>query len=82
MATIDLSQMPIRTVNEVIKGYGAAHQSIRILNPDAKHYIEVVNHTSESPFDENDLNVLRVATRLVALALERIEELTLAMEDK
>ncbi len=41
MATIDLSKMPIKTANEVIKGYGAIHQDIRIVNPDAKHYIAV-----------------------------------------
>jgi glutamate synthase (NADPH) large chain len=41
MATIDLSSMTIRTANEVIKGYGATYQSVRILNPDAKHYIAV-----------------------------------------
>jgi transcriptional regulator with GAF, ATPase, and Fis domain len=44
--------------------------------------IEVVNHTTDSSFDENDLNVLRVATRLVGLALERVEEITLALENK
>jgi glutamate synthase domain-containing protein 2 len=41
MATIDLSSMPIKTANEVIKGYGAIHQDITILNPDAKHYLAV-----------------------------------------
>jgi len=41
MATIDLSSMSIRTANEVIKGYGATYESVRILNPDAKHYIAV-----------------------------------------
>lgn len=41
MATIDLSQMPIRTANEVIKGYGAVHKDIDIINPDARHYIAV-----------------------------------------
>jgi glutamate synthase (NADPH/NADH) large chain len=39
MATIDLSSMPIKTANEVIKGYGAIHQDVTILNPDAKHYL-------------------------------------------
>jgi glutamate synthase domain-containing protein 2/formylmethanofuran dehydrogenase subunit C len=39
METLDLSHMPIRTANEVIRGYGAAHLNIQILNPDAKHYI-------------------------------------------
>jgi glutamate synthase domain-containing protein 2/formylmethanofuran dehydrogenase subunit C len=39
MATIDLSEMAIRTANEVIKGYGAIHQDMTILNPDARHYI-------------------------------------------
>lgn len=41
MVTLDLSNMPIRTANEVIRGYGAAHQDIEIINPDAKHYIGV-----------------------------------------
>ena len=41
MATIDLSHMPIRTANEVIKGYGAIHEAIDIQNPDARHYIAV-----------------------------------------
>lgn len=41
MATIDLATLPIRTANEVIRGYGATHQNIDILNPDAKHYIAV-----------------------------------------
>ncbi len=41
MATIDLSHAPMRTANEVIRGYGAIHQSIEIINPDAKHYIAV-----------------------------------------
>ncbi len=41
MATIDLSNTPMRTANEVIRGYGAIHQSIEITNPDAKHYIAV-----------------------------------------
>ncbi|MBR9979632.1 MAG: alpha-hydroxy-acid oxidizing protein [Desulfatitalea sp.] len=39
METIDLSNMPIRTANEVIRGYGAAHQDVQIINPDAKHYL-------------------------------------------
>ncbi|MBF0233507.1 MAG: alpha-hydroxy-acid oxidizing protein, partial [Desulfamplus sp.] len=41
MATIDLATMPIRTANEVIRGHGAAHQDIEIINPDARHYIAV-----------------------------------------
>lgn len=41
MVSIDLSGMPIRTANEVIRGHGAAHQDVSILNPDAKHYIGV-----------------------------------------
>ncbi|MBF0209405.1 MAG: alpha-hydroxy-acid oxidizing protein [Desulfamplus sp.] len=40
-SVIDLSVMPIKTANEVIRGYGAAHQDIEIINPDAKHYIAV-----------------------------------------
>lgn len=41
MPTIDLSQMNIKTANEVIKGYGATHRDVEILNPDARHYIGV-----------------------------------------
>ncbi|AOY59510.1 glutamate synthase-related protein [Desulfococcus multivorans] len=41
MATIDLSHMSVRTANEVIKGYGAVHEDIDIINPDARHYIAV-----------------------------------------
>ncbi|MBF0234723.1 MAG: alpha-hydroxy-acid oxidizing protein [Desulfamplus sp.] len=41
MATIDLSTMPIRMANEVIRGHGAAHENIEIVNPDARHYIAV-----------------------------------------
>lgn len=41
MATIDLSAMPLRTANEVIKGFGANHEDVDILNPDARHYIAV-----------------------------------------
>jgi glutamate synthase domain-containing protein 2 len=41
MAIIDLSQMSIRTANEVIKGYGANHLDVEIINPDARHYIAV-----------------------------------------
>jgi len=33
--------MPIRTANEVIRGHGAAHNDIDIINPDARHYIAV-----------------------------------------
>lgn len=39
MVTIDLSNLPVRTANEVIRGHGAAHQDITIVNPDAKHYL-------------------------------------------
>lgn len=41
MATVDLSTMPIKTANEVIRGYDATHNDIEIINPDAKHYIAV-----------------------------------------
>ncbi|MFP4350493.1 MAG: glutamate synthase-related protein [Desulfococcaceae bacterium] len=41
MPTIDLSQMNIKTANEVIKGYGATHRDVEIVNPDARHYIGV-----------------------------------------
>jgi len=42
--------------------------------------IEVVNHTADMPFDENDLNILKIATRLVGLALEKVEKLTVQRE--
>ncbi len=42
--------------------------------------IEVVNHTSEASFEQGDLNILKVATRLVSLALEKVEKLTQQME--
>ena len=41
MPTIDLSTMSLRTANEVIKGFGAQHEDVEILNPDARHYIAV-----------------------------------------
>ncbi len=41
MAIIDLSKMSIRTANEIIKGCGANHQDVEIINPDARHYIAV-----------------------------------------
>lgn len=44
--------------------------------------VEVVNHASDPTFDEHDLNVLRVATRLVSFALERVEAITLSLENK
>jgi transcriptional regulator with GAF, ATPase, and Fis domain len=44
--------------------------------------IEVVNHTADTAFDENDLNILNVATRLVGLAFEKVEKLTMQMEAK
>jgi GAF domain-containing protein len=42
--------------------------------------IEVVNQAQDDAFDENDLNILKVATRLVGLALEKVEQLTLQTE--
>jgi glutamate synthase domain-containing protein 2/formylmethanofuran dehydrogenase subunit C len=41
MAIIDLSKLTVRTANEVIKGHGANHRDVEIINPDAKHYIGV-----------------------------------------
>lgn len=38
--------------------------------------IEVVTQANEPAFDENDLNVLKVAARFVSLILERVERLT------
>lgn len=42
--------------------------------------LEVVNQPAETVFDENDLNIFRVAASLVSLALERAEKLTLSQE--
>jgi sigma-B regulation protein RsbU (phosphoserine phosphatase) len=44
--------------------------------------IEVANHASDLVFDEHDLNVLRVATRLVSFALERVEAISISLENK
>jgi glutamate synthase domain-containing protein 3 len=41
MQTIDLSTMPIRKANEIIRGFGSTDQDVEITNPDAKHYIGV-----------------------------------------
>lgn len=43
--------------------------------------IEVVNKATDAIFDENDLNILCVAGRLVGLALERAENLTLLSDN-
>lgn len=42
--------------------------------------IEVVNHTADVMFNEYDLSVLRVATRLVSFALEKVEVIALAQD--
>ena len=39
MVTIDLRETPIRTANEMLRGYGSTHQDVELLNPDARHYI-------------------------------------------
>lgn len=44
--------------------------------------IEVVNYKRDIAFDEHDLNVLRVATRLVSFALEKVEVITMSLENK
>jgi glutamate synthase domain-containing protein 2 len=41
MVTIDLSKMPVRMANEILRGFGATHQNAEVINPDAKHYIGV-----------------------------------------
>lgn len=41
MVTIDLAEMPVRKLNEILRGFGATHQNAEIVNPDAKHYIGV-----------------------------------------
>lgn len=53
-----------------------------IINDRVIGAIEVVNHVADLSFDENDLNILRVASRLVSFALEKLEQLTLAKETK
>ena len=42
--------------------------------------LEVVNQQTDLPFDNNDLNILRVAARFVSLVLERAEKLTMTLE--
>jgi len=44
--------------------------------------IEVVNHVDDVPFDEHDLDILMVSTRMVGLALERVEAITMALESE
>jgi len=39
-----------------------------------------VNQQTDLPFDNNDLNILRVAARFVSLVLERAEKLTMTLE--
>ena len=41
MVTIDLSQMPVREGNEVLRTSAALGEDIEILNPDAQHHIGV-----------------------------------------
>ena len=41
MVTIDLSQMPVREGNEVLRTNAALGEDIEILNPDAQHHIGV-----------------------------------------
>ena len=43
--------------------------------------VEVVNRAGDSGFDENDLNVLKVAACYVGRALERAEQLILKVEE-
>jgi transcriptional regulator with GAF, ATPase, and Fis domain len=44
--------------------------------------IEVVNHTHDTPFDFNDLNILHVACRMVSKVLECVYKLTLDRESR
>jgi len=37
--------------------------------------VELVNHAGERTFDENDLNVLQVASGYIGRALERVEKI-------
>jgi glutamate synthase (NADPH/NADH) large chain len=41
MEMLDISGMPMRKVNEIIRGFGSTHQNVQVLNPDARHYIGV-----------------------------------------
>jgi formylmethanofuran dehydrogenase subunit C len=41
MAEIDLSATPIREANELIRKYGAAGESVEVVNPDARHHVGV-----------------------------------------
>src|SRR5690606_6967792 len=41
MAVIDLSTVPVREANELIRQYGEAGEDVEIINPDARHHIGV-----------------------------------------
>ncbi len=41
METINISEMEMRKVNEILRGYGSTHRNVEIINPDARHYIGV-----------------------------------------
>ena len=41
MGAIDLSAVPVRRANELIREYGAGGEDVDILNPDARHHIGV-----------------------------------------
>ena len=41
MATIDLSELPVREANELIRDFGAKGVDVEIVNPDARHHIGV-----------------------------------------
>ena len=41
MVQIDLSDVPVREANELIRTYGEQGEDVDILNPDARHHIGV-----------------------------------------
>jgi glutamate synthase domain-containing protein 2 len=41
MAQIDLSRIPVREANELIRKYGAEREDVEVINPDARHHIGV-----------------------------------------
>ena len=41
MVAIDLSDVPVRRANELIREYGAGGEDVEVVNPDARHHIGV-----------------------------------------
>ena len=41
MVTVDLSELPVREANDLIRKAGADGEDVEVLNPDARHHIGV-----------------------------------------